>query len=72
MNIKIFIVLLFISGPSLAQDIKVEMGPDDKGKSLPKNKKDKGKFERGVWVAHEGFQLKKSPIINSEPSGYKA
>ena len=72
MNIKIFIVLLFISGPSLAQDIKVEMGPDDKGKALPKNKKDKGKFERGVWVAHEGFQLKKSPIINSEPSGYKA
>ena len=42
MNIKIFIVLLFISGPSLAQDIKVEMGPDDKGKALPKNKKDKG------------------------------
>ena len=44
MNIKIFIVLLFISGPSLAQDIKVEMGPDDKGKALPKNKKDKGKI----------------------------
>jgi hypothetical protein len=60
------------SGTSWAKDIHVEMGPDDKGKPLPTTQINKDKFNGGVWAAYEGFQLKKSPIINSEPSGYKA
>ena len=75
MKLRFFIILIlsfWISGNALGQDIKVEMGPDDKGKPLPTTSIGKDKLKAGIWVAHEGFQLKKLPIINSEPSGYKA
>ena len=75
MKLRFFIILIssfWISGNAFGQDIKVEMGPDDKGKPLPTTSIGKDKLKAGIWVAHEGFQLKKSPIINSEPSGYKA
>jgi hypothetical protein len=68
----ICVTFVCVSGTLLAQNTNVEMGPEDKGKPLPSNRIVSGKFIDGVWSAYEGFQLKKSPIINSEPSGYKA
>ena len=38
MKLRFFIILIlsfWISGNAFGQDIKVEMGPDDKGKPLP-------------------------------------
>ena len=68
----IFAAFVCSSGSSWAKDIHVEMGREDKGKPLPTTQINKDKFNGGVWTAYDGFQLKKSPIINSEPSGYKA
>ena len=68
----IFAAFLCFSGNSYAKDIHVEMGPDDQGKPVPSGRIVSDKFKDGVWTAYEGFELKKSPIINSEPSGYKA
>jgi hypothetical protein len=67
-----FATFVCVSGTLFAQNTNVEMGREDKGKPLPSNRIVSGKFIDGVWSAYEGFQLKKSPIINSEPSGYKA
>jgi hypothetical protein len=60
-----------VSGTSLAQNTNVEMGREDKGKPLPTTRINKDKFNGGVWVGYEGFRLKKLPLNNSEPSGYK-
>ena len=67
-SISFFLTSEFI----YAQDFKIEMGPDDQGKPVPSARIVSDKFKDGVWTAYEGFELKKSPIINSEPSGYKA
>ena len=73
MNFQLSIVLLlaFFTSPFVyAQDIKVEMGPDDQGKPLPSARITTENFIDGVWTAYKGLQLKKSPQINSDPSGY--
>ena len=67
-----FAAFVCSSGSSWAKDIHVEMGPDDKGKPLPTTQINKDKFNCGVWVAYEGFHLKKSPLNNSDNSGYEA
>ena len=67
-----FAAIVCSSGVSWANDIHVEMGREDKGKPLPTTQINKDKFNDGVWVAYEGFHLKKSPLNNSDNSGYKA
>ena len=68
----IFATFVCVSGTLLAQNTNVEMGPDDKGKPVPTTSIGKDKLKAGVWVAYDGFLLKKSPLNNSGNSGYKA
>jgi len=65
-------IFVCVSGTLLAQNTNVEMGPDDKGKPVPTTSIGKDKLKAGVWVAYDGFLLKKSPLNNSDNSGYKA
>ncbi|MSR33158.1 MAG: VWA domain-containing protein [Gemmataceae bacterium] len=65
-----FVFLAFAGFPR-AQDITVEMGPEDKGRDLPTTANNKGILKEGLWTAFENFQLQKSPDAKSPPSGYK-
>ena len=67
-----FAVFVCSSRDLWAKDIHVEMGPEDKGKPVPSARIVTGKYKDGVWAAYEGFRLKKSPLNNSDNSGYKA